>query len=187
MDSGSLSLQEYLVIKGQEGDRRAINELYRLYAKAMYNICRRMMGDEEEARDALQDAFIDAFSHLDKLQQPKTFPAWIKRVVVNQCINALRKKRLLTVSIDDRHEWADDNDDDDYYTRIEAGKILNALDKISDGCRTIINLYLFEGFDHAEIGLILGISESASKAQYCKGKARIRELLGMQKFKTANQ
>ena len=70
------------MVRSQEGDRRAINELYKLYSKAMYNICRRMIGDEEEARDVLQDAFVDAFASLKKLQQPKTFPAWIKRVVV---------------------------------------------------------------------------------------------------------
>ncbi len=180
-------MQDYLVVKGQEGDRRAMNELYQLYAKAMYNICRRMVGDEEEARDVMQDAFVDAFASLPKLQQPKTFPAWIKRVVVNHCINALRKKRLFTVSIEDRHDWIDDNDNDDYYSKMEAAKIIQAMDKISSGCRTVMNLYLFEGYDHAEIGQIMGISESASKAQYCKGKAKIRELLGMEKLKVASQ
>lgn len=183
-----MSLQEYLVLRGREGDRRAMNELYRLYAKAMYNICRRMLGNEEEARDALQEAFVHAFTQLAKLQEPRTFPAWVKRIVVNHCINSLRKKRLLTVSIDDRHDWIDDDDDaSDYYVRVETEKILRAMDRISDGCRTVMNLYLFEGYDHAEIGQILGISESASKAQYCKGKARIRELLGMEKMKVANQ
>ncbi len=146
-----------------------------------------MLGDEEEARDALQDAFVDAFAHLGKLQQPKTFPAWIKRVVVNHCINALRKKRLFTISIDEHSDWMDDQEEDDYYTRMEAARIISAMDKISDGCRTVMNLYLFEGYDHSEIGEILGISESASKAQYCKAKGKIRELLGVEKIKVANQ
>ena len=187
MDSESASLQEYLVVKGQEGDRQAINELYKLYAKAMYNICRRMVGDEEEARDVMQDAFVDAFANLGKLQQPRTFPAWMKRVVVNHCINALRKKRLFTISIEEKFDLAYEDDDDNYYATTEAGRILQAMDKISAGCRTVMNLYLFEGYDHAEIGQILGITESASKAQYCKGKAKIRDLLGMEKLKVANQ
>ncbi len=187
MDSESASLQEYLVVKSQEGDRRAINELYKLYAKAMYNICRRMIGDEEEARDVLQDAFVDAFASLGKLQQPKTFPAWIKRVVVNHCINTLRKKRLFTISIEEKFDLAYEDDDDNYYARMEASKILQAMDQVSTGCKTVMNLYLFEGYDHAEIGQILGITESASKAQYCKGKAKVRDLLGMEKLKVANQ
>ena len=71
----------------------AQNELYKLYAGAMFNICRRMIGNEEDARDILQDSFVDAFTRVKKLQVDKTFPAWIKRIVVNNCLNAIRKNK----------------------------------------------------------------------------------------------
>ena len=176
LDSGQQSIHKYLVVKSKEGDRRAQSELYGLYAKAMFNICRRLMGDEEEAKDALQDAFVDAFLKIHTLENENLFSAWIKRIVVNKCINTLRKKKLEMVEINDRTDYVEEEEDTDF-RRFEAGRIMRAIDQISEGCRTVLNLYLFEGYDHKEIGTILGVTESASKAQYSKAKAKIRKLL----------
>ncbi len=159
------------------GDQGAQFELYNLYSAAMYNICRRMMGDEEEAKDVLQDSFVDAFSKLPSLREISTFSLWIKRIVTNNCINALRKKRLMTTELNESHDGVMEEDDDFEYTHFKAERIMGAVDQLPDGCRTVLNLYLFEGYDHKEIGQILSISESASKAQYCKAKARIRNRL----------
>jgi RNA polymerase sigma-70 factor (ECF subfamily) len=176
LDSGQQTIHKYLVIKSKEGDRRAQSELYGLYAKAMYNICRRLMGDEDEAKDALQDAFVDAFLKIHTLENENLFSAWIKRIVVNKCINTLRKRKLNMVQIDDRTDFVEEADDTDFQ-KYEAKRIMRAIDQISEGCRTVLNLYLFEGYDHKEIGEILGVTESASKAQYSKAKAKIRNLL----------
>lgn len=176
LDSGQQSIHKYLVVKSKEGDRRAQSELYGLYAKAMYNICRRLMGDEDEAKDALQDAFVDAFLKIHTLENENLFSAWIKRIVVNKCINTLRKKKLEMVEINERTEYVEEEEDTDFQ-KFEAKRIMSAIDQISEGCRTVLNLYLFEGYDHKEIGEILGVTESASKAQYSKAKAKIRKLL----------
>jgi RNA polymerase sigma-70 factor (ECF subfamily) len=138
-----------------------------------------MMGDDDEAKDVLQDTFIDAFMKIDALKNPETFPAWIKRITVNHCINALHKKERMTTQAEQEFdhgledEWPFEKDDRD----IKIKKIMQALDNISAGCRTVFNLYLFEGYDHKEIAQILSISESASKAQYSKAKAKIRQRL----------
>ena len=95
MQTGQKSIHTYLILKSQEGDRRAQNELFKLYANAMYNICRRMMGDEDDAKDVLQDSFIHAFTKIKGLRNTDTFSAWIKRIVINHCINALKKKNIL--------------------------------------------------------------------------------------------
>ena len=176
MDSGQQTIHKYLVIKSKEGDRRAQSELYGLYAKAMYNICRRLMDDDDEAKDVLQDAFVDAFLKIHTLENESVFSAWIKRIVVNKCINTLRKKKLNLVQIDERTEYVEEVDETDFQ-QYEANRIMTAIDQISEGCRTVLNLYLFEGYDHKEIGEILGVTESASKAQYSKAKAKIRNLL----------
>lgn len=167
----------YLVERCQRGDRQAQNELYKLYVGAMYNICRRMMGGEEEAKDVLQDAFITAFSSIHTLKNEITFGAWLKRIVINHCLNAIKKKRLLTTELEEHHDFEEQSAEDMDYCDLEARKVLQAIDNISEGCRTVLNLYLFEGYDHKEIGQILGISESASKAQYSKAKSKIRKLL----------
>ena len=177
MEPGQYTIHNYLVQRSQKGDRRAQNELYKLYAQAMYNICRRMMGDEEEARDVMQDAFVSAFSTIKSLKTEHTFSAWIKRIVVNHCLNALKKKRLMTISMDGTEDYGEEEADDCDYSKYEAKRILTAIDQISEGCRTVLNLYLFDGYDHREIAEILGISESASKAQYSKAKSKIRKIL----------
>lgn len=179
MEPGQHSIHKYLVVRCKEGDRRAQNELYRMFCGAMFNICRRMMGDEEDARDVMQESFVDAFAKMHKLREEVTFSAWLKRIVVNNCINTLRKKKLDAFNLDEEFDIPDENDDwvGHDFTEKEAKRIMKAIDHISEGCRTVLNLYLFEGYDHKEIGQILSISEAASKSQYSKAKARIRKLI----------
>lgn len=138
-----------------------------------------MIIDEDDAKDVLQDSFIDAFTKVKSLEKEVTFPAWLKRITVNNCLTALRKKDRLNESLDEKHDVSveEEGSVDNYIVSHEAARILKAADKISTGCRTVFNLYLFEGYDHKEIGQILSISESASKAQYSKAKSKIRKLL----------
>ncbi|MEP2024418.1 MAG: RNA polymerase sigma factor [Reichenbachiella sp.] len=174
-----------LIVQCKAGDRVAQNELYKLYAGAMYNICRRMMNDEDEARDLLQDAFVEAFMKIHNLKELSTFSAWIKRITVNKCINAIKKKRIFAISIDENVDPSiEDETIDHEIIGHEAQAIMKALEQISDGCRTVFNLYLFEGYDHKEISQILAISESASKSQYSKAKQKIRDLLKTKKFRS---
>ncbi len=177
MESEAISLQKYLINRSQAGDRRAQHELYNLYVGAMYTICRRMMGNDEDAKDVLQDAFIQAFTKLKSLKQEELFPAWLKKIVVNQCLNQLQKSKEFRNMVQEEVEMPGEEQEFTEESRLQVDRIKRALDKISEGCRTVLNLYVFEGYDHKEIGQILGISESASKAQYSKAKSKIRVLL----------
>lgn len=179
------TIHKHLIIASQKGDQSAMASLYKLYSKAMYNICRRMMGDEEEAKDLLQESFVDAFQKLPKLREVNTFSSWIKRIVINNCINALRKRKLDTSQLEEGHDFINEEEDDYEYTRFQAQQILEAIDKLPEGCKTVLNLYLFDGYDHKEVGEILQITESASKAQYCKAKARIRQILEEERSQNA--
>ncbi len=179
------TIHKHLIIESQKGDQGAMSSLYGLYSKAMYNICRRMMGDEEVAKDLLQESFVDAFQKLPKLREVNTFSSWIKRIVVNNCINALRKKRLDTAQLEEGQDFIEEENDDYEYAQFQASQIMHSIDLLPDGCKTVLNLYLFEGYDHKEIGEILGVTESASKAQYCKAKARIRKILEEERSQNA--
>jgi RNA polymerase sigma-70 factor (ECF subfamily) len=174
------NIHKHLILRSQKGDQSAQAALYRHYARAMFNICRRMMGDEEEARDVLQEAFIHAFSKLSTLKEVSTFSFWIKRIVTNHCINALRKKKLVTADLQQAEAIEEPKEDLDYQ-KYQVEQIMKAVDALPAGCRTVLNLYLFEGYDHQEISEVLGISVSASKAQYSKAKARIRAQLNEKK------
>lgn len=141
-----------------------------------------MLCDPEEAKDVLQDSFIDAFSRIKTLKNEITFSAWLKRIVVNNCINYLKKRRLATVNWDESAEKPEENIEHEAdFRQEEIQKVLKAIEQISEGCRLVLNLYIFEGYDHKEIGQILNISESASKAQYSKAKAKIRKLLAYER------
>ncbi len=175
------TIHKHLIVQSQQGDQSAMSSLYGLYAKAMYNICRRMMGDEEEAKDLLQESFIDAFQKLPSLREVNTFSSWIKRIVVNNCINAIRKRKLDVDQLEENSDFIEEENDDFEYAEFQASQIMSVIDRLPNGCKTVLNLYLFEGYDHKEIGQILGVTESASKAQYCKAKAKIRKILSEEK------
>lgn len=160
----------------QRGSRAAQFELYRLYSRAMYNTCLRMLRSEHDAEDVLQRAFLDVFRHIGQFGFQSSIGAWIKRIVVNSCINHLRKKRLFTEELTERHQVPLTEEQDDGGSYDVAG-IQEALLQLPDGYRAVFTLYLIEGYDHREIAEILTISEATSKSQYSRAKKRLRELL----------
>ncbi len=177
MSQDQYNIHQPLIENCQRGDAMAQEQIYKLYAGAMYAICCRIMGSEEDAQDILQESFMDVFQKLPGLRETNFFSAWIKRIVTNNCINSLRKKRLVTSELEENWDTELDEEDDFDYQRFQIEQVKESVNLLPEGCRTVLNLYVFEGYDHKEIGKILSISESASKAQYCKAKARIRKLL----------
>ena len=170
-----------LVNRCKQGDDRAFHELYKLYSPAMFNICVRMMNSREEAEDLLQDAFVSAFKNIDYYREESTFGSWLKRIVINKCINAINKKSVelaeLNESITKEEELEDEGSGDLLYEELSVDGVKQAIAKLSAGYRTVLTLYLLEGYDHLEIAGILGISESTSKTQYLRAKKRLREIL----------
>jgi RNA polymerase sigma-70 factor (ECF subfamily) len=169
--------QQKLVEACKRGDRNAQHRLYHQYSKAMFNTCLRMLKVEADAEDALQNAFIDVFTKLDSFRYESTIGAWIKRIVVNTCINHLKKRRLLTSEWDESIPIAEETAGDSGEQEYQVTRIRKAMEKLPDGYRVVFSLYLLEGYDHAEIGEILNISEATSKSQFSRAKQRIREML----------
>ncbi|NJB85900.1 RNA polymerase sigma-70 factor (ECF subfamily) [Lewinella marina] len=169
-----------IVLGCQRKDRNAQRQLYSHYAKPMYNLCLRMLKHSHDAEDVLQVAFVTIFSRIDTFNFEASISAWIKRVVVNRCIDHLKKRRLLTIDLDPgRHEAAAVVDEPVYseengYT---VERIKRAMDHLSEGYRVVLTLYLFEGYDHEEIAQILGISPGTSKSQYSRARKRLAQLL----------
>ncbi|MVM39801.1 sigma-70 family RNA polymerase sigma factor [Spirosoma sp. HMF3257] len=173
-----------LVKRCQQGERRAQYELYQHYVKAMYNVCLRILNHEAEAEDVLQEAFMDAFSHINSFRGQSTFGAWLKQIVVNRAINHLRSRRLELVDLesnrfgeDDGPDLADSEPYDEEGIQLEVDRVRRAMQLLPEGYRVVLSLYLFEGYDHEEIGNVLNISETTSRTQYLRGKKRLLELL----------
>ena len=171
-----LNYNRELVEKCKRGDTSAQCQLYRAYSRAMYNICLRMLNNEMDAEDILQNSFVDVFQNISSFNYQATPGAWIKRIVINNCINFLKKKRLYFSEISDLTNPID-KEDKVIDISMDVEKILSAMESLSTGYRTIFSLYAIEGYDHAEIAQVLEISESTSKSQYHRAKNRIREIL----------
>ena len=172
-----IDIHRDLVEDCKKGERQAQFKLYQLYSKAMFNICLRMVKNEADAEDLLQNSFIDVFTKLDTFRFQSTIGAWIKRIVVNNCINFLKKRRLYFEEITDRigEREVPQLEEDEPSLSVQA--IKDALFQLPDGYRVVFSLYQMEGYDHKEIAEILKVSEQTSKSQYSRARKKLRELL----------
>ena len=145
----------------------------------MYNTAWRIVKDDMEAEDVLQESFISAFQHLPSFQGNATFGAWIKRIVVNKSLNVLQKRKYLHEPVEDHLEEPSEEPVDFAVDEHDIERIRNAIEDLPDGYRVILSLYLMEGYDHVEISEILGISVGTSKSQYNRAKKKLREMLNL--------
>ena len=167
---------QQIVVRCRKGDVRAYRELYEAYAKAMYNICLRMTGQPADAEDVLQEAFVQVFKNLERLETDSSLTAWIKRIVVNQCLSYLRKKKVYFEEVGETEVEEEDGVDESAYA-MTVPAVKEAIGQLPDGYRTVISLYLFEEYSHREIASMLGISESTVKTQYMRAKEKVRQLV----------
>lgn len=166
-----------LVERCRLGDREAQFELYRLYSRAMYNTALRMVRHPHDAEDVLQSVFIEVFTKLESFRYESSIGAWIKKITINKCINFLKSRRISFSELTsgaDRAEEAPEAYEPEY----NVEKINRAVAALPDGYRVVFSLYALEGYDHEEIGQILGVSEATSKSQYSRAKSKLREMLG---------
>lgn len=162
----------------QQGNSKAQYELYSLYVDAMYNVGMRMLYNKEDAEDIVQDSFIDAFKNINGFRHESTFGTWLKRIVINKCINHINKKRVPTTSLEHHsYHLFDDHTAVETDETFAIEKVKAGIKLLTDGYREIITLYLIEGYDHREISSILGISEGTSKSQYHRAKKKLLEIL----------
>jgi len=167
-----------LIASCRKGNRLAQHRLYHRYCDAMYNVAHRMLGNTAEAEDALQEAFIDVFSKLDTFREESSIGAWIKRIVINHCLNVFKKRKLHIEELNEKYSDVPEEEvADDEYVTYEVTRVKDAIMKLPDGYRQVLTLYLIEGYDHAEIADIMGIQETGSKSQFSRAKARLREML----------
>jgi len=173
-----------LVRACKQGDRISQYKLYKAYAKAMYNTSLRIVRDQLQAEDVVQEAFIEVFTRLERFREDSSFGYWVKQIVVNKSISALRKiKGEPIITTEDIPETAkhleaeEESMEDAQNIEWEVNRIKAAMNQLPDGYRMVLVLYLLEGYDHEEIAQILSISKATSRTQYIRGKKRLLELL----------
>ena len=176
-----IDINKALVDRCRTGDRKAQHELYHAYARQMYNVCMRIVNSAADAEDILQESFLEAFRGISDFRGESTFGAWLKKIVVNRSINYLNRRKLVLFdqvpgSETITYESAANNTEE---IQFEVKRVHAALMDLPAGYRLVLSLYLLEGYDHAEIAQILKITESTSKSQYNRAKAKLREQLNV--------
>lgn len=179
MELAVLPQRDELIERCLRGDTLGYKELYMRYAKAMYNTCLRMLNNVAEAEDVLQESFIEAFKNLDRFEHRTSFGGWLKQICINRSINQLKKRKIDWVDIEraDVYDHADEKGIDEVETNMQVESVKKAIMKLPDGYRTVLNLYLLEGYDHEEISEILQVAESTTRTQYMRAKQKLLQLL----------
>ncbi len=175
-----MNIHQEIIDECKRGNPKAQFQLYKLYYKAMYNTCLRMVNDSAEAEDIMQEAFFAAFDKLNTYNGEVSFGAWLKKIVVNRSLDALKKKKVDLTPIDKQVYKITDSEDEainEEAIQYEVEKVKRAINQLADGYRVILSLYLLEGYDHEEIGEIIGITSSSSRSQLTRAKRKLIELM----------
>lgn len=152
----------------------------------MFRVCQRYVVQTDEAEDCVMKGFLKAFRQVDmfRYQDESSFRQWVKRIMVNESLMALRKRNNFNlVSHENLPEQAAD---DSGMQHVEAAYLFDALTRLPAGYRTVFNLHVVEGYSHAEIGELLGVSESTSKTQLAKAKNRLKKIIMSEQYGYGN-
>ena len=141
----------------------------------MYSVCMRIINNETEAEDVMQESFLKAFSKIDTYKGEVSFGAWLKKIVINRSLDYMKKRKVKFEEINEKTNQLPDYQMETKEVNVQV--IKDAIQKLPDGYRVVLSLYLIEGYDHEEICEILGISNSNSRTQYLRAKNKLRELL----------
>jgi len=180
LETSYQNIHQELIDRCRFGDQKAQFELYRLFYKGMYNVCLRIIGNPDDAEDAMQEAFLNAFKKIDTYQGKVSFGAWLKRIVINRSLDYLKKRRVKFEEVNERSAGVEE--DDIGYKEVDMDRIRNAIQSLPDGYRVVLSLHLIEGYDHEEISQILRISNSACRTQYMRAKNKLKEILKNQEM-----
>lgn len=167
-----------LVERCRSGDMDAFAALYREQSPRLFALARRMGGSQEEGEDLLQEIFLQAFRKLDSFKGDAAIGTWLYRLALNHCLDHVRGRRArmerVTDTLDGEMAFEPTAPRDTPLARLDLQR---AIDQLPDGCREAFVLHDVEGFDHKEVGRMLGIAEGTSKSQVFKARMKLRTLL----------
>jgi RNA polymerase sigma factor (sigma-70 family) len=172
---------EELLLRLKDQDRAAQKWLYERYSPLMFSVCKRYLRSREDAEEALVSGFFKVYSQIESYSGIGNFEGWIRRIMVNECLMTLRKVQPL-IFPGDEAQIPDQSDGFNIESDISVREILELLDQLPPGYRTVFNLYVLEGFKHIEIADILGISINTSKSQLILAKEKLRNLMKSKGF-----
>ena len=173
----NMNIDEKIVVKGcLAGDMRSQKLLYERYKAAMFVHCLRYGADKSEAEDMLQEGFLKVFRELHQYDMSRgMLGGWIRRVIINEALQMIRKKKINFVEMTPLHEDVIANDD--AVSQLGLKELLGFIQQLPTGYRTVFNMYVVDDMPHNEIADILQISVSTSKSQLFKAKQMLQKMV----------
>lgn len=171
------SVDEQGIIAGcLNGELWAQKKLYELHAPTMMSVCVRYVTDRETAKDVLQDGFIKLFTKIETFSGTGSFAGWVRRIFVTTALEYLRKNDALkqSISIDEYNEYTEMSDIS-VIEQISADDLMKIIGELPNGYRTVFNLYVVEGYSHAEIAVMLNIGENTSRSQFMRARKLLQQ------------
>ncbi|XZF13961.1 RNA polymerase sigma factor [Chitinophagaceae bacterium MMS25-I14] len=159
----------------RDGNAFAQKLLYERYVEQMMILCLRYISNQHDAKEALMDGFCSCYRSINSFtwQGPGSLQAWMKRVMINQCLMRLRKNKKVFAELNDIHEGMQDAVS--AIDILSAKEIMQLVHQLPDGYRAVFNLYVFEEMTHKEIALLLDITENTSKSQLFKARQLLQK------------
>ncbi len=171
-------MEEQSLIKGcLNNNPLCQRELFNRYSPKLLAVCMRYAFCREDAEDMLQEGFINIFRQLHTFEGKGAFEGWMRRIIVNNCINNLKKNKKFSDMIDIDAAMEMPNSEESFPSIMHGKQVLAYIRSLPVGYRTVINLYSIEGFSHKEISEMLGIAESTSRSQYTRAKTILENML----------
>ena len=180
-----LSSEQELIDGCLKKDRLAQRKAYEQFAPRMLSLCFRYMKDEFEAEDAMTNGFLKVFSKIDQFKSEGSFEGWVRRIMVNECLNQLRKQRLMYADIEIENV-SNNKDFSVYESELDAEELMHFVHQLPAGYGAVFNMYAIEGYSHKEIAEMLGINENTSKSQLSRARNFLQKLINEHDSKLNN-
>lgn len=171
------NIDHTLLKRCKKGNEMAQMQIYDSYCNAMFNIACRYLKNQEDAKDAMQDGFLKAFLTIETYKPQATFGAWLKRIIINQCLDVLKKNKLEFAAVEVSELQIIDEDNWNFDSTITKHQIITAIETLNEKYKIVVKLYLIEGYDHKEISEILEIPVKTSRTHLRRGKLKLQTIL----------
>ena len=159
-----------LIKKCLKNSESGFDELYKRFSSKMFGVCLRYARNYHDAEDLLHEGFIRVFQKMKDYRGEGSLNGWMRRIMVTTAINYYRKKNTSLFELDSKDSLVSDENYEDGISYMSTKELLNYIQLMPDGYRTIFNLYVIEGYKHSEIAELLNISENTSKSQLLKAR-----------------
>ncbi len=187
-----------LVERIRQKDQRAMSQLYQMYIRELSSVCYRYVPSEADAKDVLQNSFVNIFKSIPTLDYrgEPAFRMWMKKIVVNEALCFLRERRMLKsklgmrvveLDLEQASETLPSDNEPSEAELLTPEELHQLISELPDGCRTVVNLYIFEGYSHRQIAELLNVSERTSASQLYYAKQLLAKRIKQIKKETDNE